>query len=569
MQLRLSLTALALGAASLVTAQDRYPITGISVPEGSAVPLRQNINELQAAGGAQWDLYIRSLVDMHNKDADDPLSFFQVAGIHGKPYVEWNNTGDKNTKGWQGYCPHGERLFLTWHRPYVVLYEQVLVATAKRLANEYPQRYRSQYVEAAETLRAPFWDWASSDIPDAMVPSKMAVNVPSGSALREIQVENPLSGYKFPAGALNGTYGSFDSENRARIYRCPSPKSFPNSANELLADRPYKRWVYDAFTHTNTFDEFSSTGNGGTSLEQIHSGIHWDGACGGQFLAADFSSFDPLFMLHHCNVDRLWAYWQAMRPDQVMFNQSYSGGARWMSPAGTTITPKSALQPFFADQDNFHTSESVESIQTFGYTYEGLEYWEKSESQMKQDATRLINRMYGDDETTASRMVRRGEDGIATRFFASVKLDVEEVERPCTVNLYLGGKKVAGQVVMQQPTSGTVHGQFSLDAGVSLSDLLNNPLETVVNTLDSLVDTIVSGLRVEIVKLDGTNIPIETVPSLEVELEDVEFTPPLSDCELPTYDNSRRRLAPPVQMEWCACDGSDDSEKSQDGKHYH
>jgi len=26
-------------------------------------------------------------------------------------------------RGWEGYCPHGTAIFLTWHRPYVALYE--------------------------------------------------------------------------------------------------------------------------------------------------------------------------------------------------------------------------------------------------------------------------------------------------------------------------------------------------------------------------------------------------------------------------------------------------------------
>jgi tyrosinase len=124
-----------------------------------------------------------------------------------------------------------------------VLYEQVLVSTAKRLAQEYPQRYRSQYVAAANNLRSPFWDWGSDQIPEATVPTKMKVNVPSGSGIKEVEVDNPLYTFKFPAGALNGTYGDFDSDKRARIYRCPSPDSYPASANDLLSQRPYKSWV--------------------------------------------------------------------------------------------------------------------------------------------------------------------------------------------------------------------------------------------------------------------------------------------------------------------------------------
>jgi hypothetical protein len=28
-------------------------------------------------------------------------------GIHGKPFIDWDNSGPVNTTGWAGYCPHG------------------------------------------------------------------------------------------------------------------------------------------------------------------------------------------------------------------------------------------------------------------------------------------------------------------------------------------------------------------------------------------------------------------------------------------------------------------------------
>ncbi len=43
----------------------------------------------------------------------------------------------------------------------------------------------------------------------------------------------------------------------------------------------------------------------------VHGAIHsWVGNGIGQMQDAKVSSFDPLFYLHHCNVDRLWAMWQ-------------------------------------------------------------------------------------------------------------------------------------------------------------------------------------------------------------------------------------------------------------------
>lgn len=95
---------LALGAVSLVAAQSRHPVTGVPVDQRAVnVPLRQNIDDMYAAGGPQWyerlacwcftlihvsdfclfhrDLYIRALTSMVELDNADPQSYFQIAGI--------------------------------------------------------------------------------------------------------------------------------------------------------------------------------------------------------------------------------------------------------------------------------------------------------------------------------------------------------------------------------------------------------------------------------------------------------------------------------------------------------
>jgi hypothetical protein len=67
---------------------------------------------------------------MQDDDQSDLISFFQISGIHGLPYVPWDG-GDSqpvSTNGWEGYCTHGSVLFPTWHRPYMMLYEVRTVA---------------------------------------------------------------------------------------------------------------------------------------------------------------------------------------------------------------------------------------------------------------------------------------------------------------------------------------------------------------------------------------------------------------------------------------------------------
>ncbi|KJZ74666.1 hypothetical protein HIM_06016 [Hirsutella minnesotensis 3608] len=534
----LALWAVTLGSVfAPAVAADRVPVTGVQTDSQSGVPLRLNINDLQSKGGPQWDLYLLALKEMHEMSPDDQLSFFQIAGIHGKPYVQWNTAGGQRSNGWAGYCPHGERIFLPWHRPYLALYEQELVRHAKRIAGTYPQRYRSQYQQAADTLRVPFWDWASDQaVPRATVPGRISVNMPSGQGVRATEIENPLSTFRFPRQALQGDYGAWDSQNRPRIQHCAGNFQYPDSADSNLRSRPYKQWTYDALTRSETFDEFSSPQGGGVGLEQIHNAVHWDGSCGGQFLALDFTAFDPLFMLHHCNADRLWAYWTAMNPGSPIFNVTYAGGSRYSTPGGTPISPDSPLQPFYQPSGAFHTSRSVASIRSFGYTYEGLEYWSKSDTQMRGDTIRLVNRLYspnGGSSGAAGGPNMLSVKKPQTRYFVQLQLDMAEVPRPCLVQVYVKDKFAGSMVIMSQPGTGIMKGGFPIDNAIQEAGLHKLSRDEAVKTLQK--DLVVKITKSE----DGSTVPIDSVSSLKLELEDVTYTPALGDDRLPKFSDRR------------------------------
>ena len=57
---------------------------------------------------------------MYNEDQNDRESFFQISGIHARPYIPWDGVGVPE-KG--EFCVHRSVLFPTWHRPYMMLYE--------------------------------------------------------------------------------------------------------------------------------------------------------------------------------------------------------------------------------------------------------------------------------------------------------------------------------------------------------------------------------------------------------------------------------------------------------------
>jgi tyrosinase len=88
-----------------------------------AVPLRREIRDLQANFKDQWNLYLLGLQDLQKKPVTDLLSYYQLAGIHGEPFVPWNGVAGNQNATFGGYCTHSSILFLTWHRPYLAVYE--------------------------------------------------------------------------------------------------------------------------------------------------------------------------------------------------------------------------------------------------------------------------------------------------------------------------------------------------------------------------------------------------------------------------------------------------------------
>lgn len=121
--------------------------------------------------------------------------------------------------------------------------QQTLVKHAQEIAQTYPPRYRRQYVEAADRLRAAWWDWASdSRVPPVTTQKTVVINRPYGDGLRPLRVLNPFYTYKYPQAAQDGDYGRFSGVGNTK--RCTQQgNSYPKSANELLSKISLKSQV--------------------------------------------------------------------------------------------------------------------------------------------------------------------------------------------------------------------------------------------------------------------------------------------------------------------------------------
>ncbi|KAI9785538.1 MAG: hypothetical protein M1839_009279 [Geoglossum umbratile] len=372
--------------------------TAFSGPDG-AIPVRKEVRDLEKNDKLQWNLYLLGLSHFEGLSEELVTSFYQIAGIHGRPYRMWDGVPGITNPEWGGYCTHTSILFLTWHRPYLALVEQTLYEIVNTLAKQFPVPLRDQYVKAAKTFRIPYWDWARKPDPGVLPPSTYisdtvtVIDVDGNSK----DIPNPL--YSFTFHPLNPQPGDFPPEDSPfniwpATLRYPTDstatsKSQNNLANDTLVSNNSN--IRDALFHLfNTYHQFAPFSNDKwspgqprqyDSLESIHNSIHvYTGGTGngmdnpgGHMSYSDYAGFDPIFWLHHANVDRLFAIWQGINPKSYVTPEPTESGT-FTTTAGSTETPNSLLKPFYVSSDGandneFWTSTGAISTETFGYVY--------------------------------------------------------------------------------------------------------------------------------------------------------------------------------------------------------
>ncbi|MDN5934884.1 MAG: tyrosinase family protein [Nitrosospira sp.] len=182
---------------------------------------------------------------------------------------------------------HSGPSFLPWHRYFLITLEGFL----------------RQAVDDTN-FRIPYWDWnADAELPDP-VTSPVWSNANLGQfagADWRVRLEMSLSTGDLqivnrPLDRALGQGGSLPTRNGVRTV----------IRNQTAYDSP-------------PFDSFSSDGvrnhvEGWIGRERIHNNVHvWVGGD----MSLSSSPNDPVFFLHHCNVDRIWAAWQEEHPNSA------------------------------------------------------------------------------------------------------------------------------------------------------------------------------------------------------------------------------------------------------------
>lgn len=233
---------------------------------------------------------------------------------------------------------HAGPMFLPWHREYLLLLENALRSVSH------------------EPITLPYWDWTNhASVGSLFTDDFMG---PSG---------NPADGYAVDTGPFNRTswplviqnaHGAVLTATSATSYLVrdlgdPSTLPTMDDVKAAFAASAYDVAPYDdsadpARSFRQALEGFPRGGGpsltgclpdqlgttGGTQAAvplvrgaTLHNAVHtWVGGTGivtprgvllgGTMTVTDASPNDPIFFLHHANIDRLWAEWQAAHPDR-------------------------------------------------------------------------------------------------------------------------------------------------------------------------------------------------------------------------------------------------------------
>ena len=233
-------------------------MSGVSALAQVAPPTRRSL-----AGLAWNDPIVATYRDavgiMKQAPATDKFSWISLAQIHGTDPNHYH------------FCPHGDWYFLPWHRAYTAMYERVV----RKLTGN-------------KSFAMPYWDWTANPLmPEVFLSPKT------------------------PDGKTNWLFNSDQGFQRTWPPKTPMPDEIVGPA---VLKRILNAPTYEAFGTTrnpnqNNLDMkwvVAGGGRQGTLEATPHNMVHNN--VGGWMPSAS-SPRDPLFFMHHSNIDRIWALW--------------------------------------------------------------------------------------------------------------------------------------------------------------------------------------------------------------------------------------------------------------------
>ncbi|KIW71471.1 hypothetical protein PV04_03631 [Phialophora macrospora] len=421
--------------AKLKAAQDGFYVIGLQDVTGET-GIRRDIDDLALHEKEAFNVFVIALTNLQSTSSANTknfMSYFQIAGIHGLPLRLWNQEGIKlNARGnsVSGYCHHSHIGFAPWHRPYLALLEQSIFYEMIRVVEKDFQD--ETYYAGVRRWRLPFWDYYQPlefydcGIPDLFTFPKLMIRTsPTGDL---VPYDNPLLKFRFPAqndGGLDQddwktlSWATYSKTETTRYPSTMKERTLQEAYNHLVTrkkeglvplgkgqdqDIALNKAREQALKHLivmfkdNSYTDMTAFGTNakvegvsgsleGTIHGAYHSWIGHDGHMG----IVPVAAFDPVFWMHHCQIDRLFAIWQKINP-----NSWFPTDPNKIKELGQVyFNPEVPLEPFRSakhgevgtlGKNGWWTCNTARSTKMFGYSYADVD---------AADALDNFNKKYG------------------------------------------------------------------------------------------------------------------------------------------------------------------------------
>ena len=245
---------------------------------------RKNVHTLKSNDRSLY-WYGRAIEVMKTRPRTDPLSWDYQAAVHGIASVP-----SAQRRFW-AQCQHGSAFFLPWHRMYLLRFERIVAAEVAEM-------------NGPLDWALPYWDYSTNPAHRALPPAFRNATDPTGKP-------NPLFVARRASGANAGQHVlSAADVDLTRCLRAPGTTS------------PGGFFGHLAVAHFGV--------SAGALELTPHNAVHRAvGRGGGLMQDPDLAALDPIFWLHHANIDRLWEVWLARDPAHQHLASPY-----WRSGVG-------------------------------------------------------------------------------------------------------------------------------------------------------------------------------------------------------------------------------------------
>ena len=239
--------------------------------------VRKNANSIEAS--SDMEALNKALSIMREKNCTDPLSYYYQGAIHwipdsiGKnPLCESYSTVKDLKEAWDN-CTHSpsgkEKIhFLVWHRLYIWHFEKIV----RKLSGK-------------KDFALPYWGYTNSAITEKMMP-RLFRN-PSSSLYEPCRFDSLNCGYPI-SGEIER------SLDLTKLMKYTDYKSFCLNINNA----PH-----------GAMHDYIGAGNDTTGKLQFQNPITNNITNTGLMGWVPTAGFDPIFWLHHSNIDRIWQQW--------------------------------------------------------------------------------------------------------------------------------------------------------------------------------------------------------------------------------------------------------------------